>query len=321
VANDNQHYVPKFLIKKFSDTDGRVFCLNIQTNEITKPPPKQAASDIDFYEFAAGFDDILKEIETASAPVFKKIVTECSLSSLSSTDREKAAYFVAVQSFRTNAFLKGLSNIDSAEFGSNLDMLLRSAFVVASTIKERKWLLMKIERDGAFYLGDHPVVLQKTENPSGAQSLGFDIIGVEAFLPITPKLALCMPCESTSDEIISSLENAKKTIDAIKQAKARGRYLLGQNVHELNIIQHLIERNAGFYNAITKGSPLICSQENIENLNYLQVMFAHESIFSNQTGFTFARHVLDKTPQYRETLATNVLNIGSVLVPADEDQQ
>ena len=44
MSNENQHWVPKFLIKAFADTDGCVFSLNIQTDEVTKPPPKNAAS-------------------------------------------------------------------------------------------------------------------------------------------------------------------------------------------------------------------------------------------------------------------------------------
>jgi hypothetical protein len=43
MSNENQHWVRKFLIKNFADAGGRVFCLNIQTDEITKPPPKHVA--------------------------------------------------------------------------------------------------------------------------------------------------------------------------------------------------------------------------------------------------------------------------------------
>jgi hypothetical protein len=42
MSNENQHWVPKFLIRHFADKDGRVFCLDIHTNEVTKRPPRLA---------------------------------------------------------------------------------------------------------------------------------------------------------------------------------------------------------------------------------------------------------------------------------------
>ena len=66
MSHDNQHWVPKFLIKNFADVDGRVFCLNIQTDEVTKPPPKYAASDVGFNDFhvngqAVSYEDHLEK--------------------------------------------------------------------------------------------------------------------------------------------------------------------------------------------------------------------------------------------------------------------
>jgi hypothetical protein len=46
-----QHWVSKFLVKNFADRDGRVFCLDIYTDQFTKPTPRQAASEKDFNDF------------------------------------------------------------------------------------------------------------------------------------------------------------------------------------------------------------------------------------------------------------------------------
>ena len=32
MPNENQHWIPKFLVKNFTDIDGRVYCLNIQND-------------------------------------------------------------------------------------------------------------------------------------------------------------------------------------------------------------------------------------------------------------------------------------------------
>src|SRR5690242_955941 len=69
MADENQHWVPQFLIRQFADEDGRVFRFDIQTEKVTKPPPKHAASDKGFNEFeingkSVSFEDHLEKVET-----------------------------------------------------------------------------------------------------------------------------------------------------------------------------------------------------------------------------------------------------------------
>lgn len=317
---ENQHYIPKFLLKNFTDSDGRVFCLNIKSNNITKPPPKHAGSDIAFYEFSDGgqvvsFEKKLQRIESLAAPVIRKIIKASSISKLTSVECDKISAFIAIQSIRTKAFREGLSFIDGKDMRETFEALLNSSFFTSAKIRERKWVLMKIENDGVFYLGDHPVVLQNTENPSKVESLGFDIVGIEAFLPLSPKLALYMPCRSISDEIILGYESGIRLQQNALAAGIHGKQLPGVNPAFIAQANLALDRLSGLYEAITKGTPIICCTENIENLNYLQCAWAHESVFSNYKDFTFAKHVLEKTPQYRETMKTSILQIGDMLIP------
>lgn len=84
------------------------------------------------------------------------------------------------------------------QFGPVFEQLWRSAFLLSAEILRRPWAVMAIDHDDGFYLGDHPVVLQHTENPAQQNELGFDIEGVEAFLPLAPKCALYVPFTSTA---------------------------------------------------------------------------------------------------------------------------
>lgn len=200
MSQDNQHWVPKFSIKNFVDVDGRVFRLNIQTDEVTKPPPKYAASEVGFNEFeingqTVSYEDQLETVETAAAPILRAIVTSKSVAGLTDVQREHVANFVAFQSFRTEAFYKGLGSPTARrKFGPIFAELWRSAAMLSAEVKRRKWLPMVIKHVDVFYLGDHPVVLQHTETPDASKLLGFDIEGVEAFMPLSPKCVLYMPC-------------------------------------------------------------------------------------------------------------------------------
>jgi hypothetical protein len=175
MAGENQHWIPKFLIKNFTDTDGRVYRLNILTDEVTKPPPKFTASNFGFNEFEIEgkqitFEDRLEKIETAAAPPLTKIVASKSLADLSERDKGKLADFIAAQSFRTEAFYRGMNpQSPRRDFGSTFASLWRSAFIIADEVARRDWALMVIGGHDVFYLGDSPVVSPTHDRPQGRQ--------------------------------------------------------------------------------------------------------------------------------------------------------
>jgi hypothetical protein len=315
ISNENQHWVPKFLLKNFSDADGRLFCLNIQTDEITKLPPKHAASSAGFNDFmmdgeTVSFEDQLEKIETSAAPILKQIVISRSVAGLTETQRNRVGDFMAAQSFRTEAFYKGLELQSSRQqFGPIFAELWRSAFLLSAEIVRRKWAVMAIDHDDVFYLGDHPVVLQHTENPSLNKELGFDIRGVEAFLPLAPKCALYMPCASTSQEIISGYETALLTSEEIRLAENSGTSLSIDASKLQELSQRVIRSSRALYRALTTGATFVATPENVENLNYLQCAWAYTAVYSNHRNFVFARRVFCESPQYR-----NIVKVRMVMV-------
>jgi hypothetical protein len=322
MSAENQHWVPKFLIKHFADA-GRVYCLDIHTDRVTKPPPKRAAAEHGFNDFQIdgkliSFEGKLQQIETKAAPALKRIIAQRSLAGLSPNDRQHIARFVAAQSFRTKAFYQGMTSKPSRDhFGTIFTHLWHSCFHVADEIVFRDWALMVIETDEIFYLGDNPVVLQRTHNPKDGSGLGLDVRGVEAFLPLTPRCALYMPCRTTSREIIERYNAAKGLHWAVRLAVLRGAAGGG---YELRAAQTTIRRSHHLYTAFTLGVPLTATTANIENLNYLQCSWAHQTIYSNRKDFTFARRVFRENRQYRNTPRTSILEIGRILVPAGDNE-
>lgn len=316
MSNENQHWVPKLLIKNFAGSDGRVFCLNIQTDAVTKPPPKHAAAAIGFNDFvvngkAISYEDKLEKIETAAAPILKQIITSRSAAGLTTEQRGRVADFIAAQSFRTKAFHEGLGLQSSRQaFGPLFAQLWRSAFLLSAEVLRRKWLTLSIEHEDVFYLGDHPVVLQHTEAPASPMELGFDIKGVEAFLPLSPKSALYMPCLSTSREIISGYENARRMPQLIEWAKRRGTSSPLDEKQALDLAERVRKNSAQLYAALTKGLALIAEPANVENLNYLQCMYASSAIYSNCRNFAFAQMVLARSPQYRNAVRVRLAEFG-----------
>jgi hypothetical protein len=159
--------------------------------------------------------------------------------------------------------------------------------------------LMVIEHDDIFFLGDHPVVLQHTETPTAAKPLGFDIEGVEAFMPLSPKCVLYMPCTSISRQIIGGYQDALAAPENLRRANEVGAVTDMEDAAFLALAHRVQENSGPLYESLTRGVALIASPENVENVNYLQCAWAHTAIYANRRDFTFPRHVFKNTPQYR----------------------
>ena len=80
---------------------------------------------------------------------------------------------------------------------------------------------MVIEGDGVFYLCDNPIVVQRTDAPNNGSNLGFDVSGVKAFLPLSSKRALFMPCRETSEDRIVRYDAAMDLHRVLRSAALR----------------------------------------------------------------------------------------------------
>ena len=317
MSDENQHWVPKFLIKNFADGDGRVFRLDIHTNRVTKPPPKRAASERGFNDFqvsgeVVSFEDRLEKFETRAAPVIRRIVHDRELTAVDAEDKRLVAEFIAAQSFRTKAFYEGLSvKIDRNAFAHEFSLLFNGILFLADEIARRHWTLMVTNANDVFYLGDNPVVLQRTEDPNDGSNLGYNVTGVEAFLPLTPHCALYMPCRVTSEDRIARYETAIELHRIVRSRVLRGH---AGGANELQTAQLVISRLNPLYQAMTTGVALMAQPEHVENLNYLQCSWAHAAVYSNCREFSFARRVFRENPQYRSVPTTSLIEMVA-LVP------
>jgi len=314
---ERQHWIPKLLLKKFADIDGRLFRLEIATDKITKPPPKNAAARAGFNNFkvAGGlisFEDQLERLETQAAPAFARIIATRSLAQIDADERKKIAEFIAAQTIRTEAFRKGFdANMQHDEFGPLLTELWRSLFVQSSSLNDRDWALLVINSDEVFYLGDQPVVLQRTEKPSDGANIGIDITGVEVMMPISPKIALYLPCKSVSSQIIRGYQDAIALHRALRSAIITG---LPGGSNELRVAQRAIVSSGPLYKALTTGEAFQAQLPHIENLNYLQCSWAHAAIYSNKKDFSFAQRVFSENPQYKATPAVKIVR-KNIFIP------
>jgi hypothetical protein len=319
MANENQHWVPRFLIAKFADTDGRVFFLDVSTGTLGKRSPRRLASDYDFNNFVingerVSYEDELEKIETRAAPAFSRIIKQMSTSGLSDAELRSISKFISIQMLRTKSFHVGLKGSGSrADFGSTFSHLWRSALIEARHIRSRPLIALFAPEGHSFYFSDHPVTLQHTESPSSRAPLGLDIDGVEIHMPLTPRISLYWPCARIADRFVSAYSTGEEMHRLIRRSTLSGVSVPGLERVSLLDLQRRMARITPMRNAIVLGSGVNAPQEVVENVNYLQCVWAHGAIFSYTSDFAFARRVFSENPQYRGVPQVGLLQKGVIL--------
>jgi hypothetical protein len=315
IAYDNQHWMPKFLLKNFVDKDGRVFRFNVADDTVTKPPPKLAASSPNFNELLVNgdpksFEDEFERLETAAAPVIATIIKNRSLAEIEPLHRAALARFIAAQTFRTEAYRLGLAGLGRRhDVGAVTALHLADLDPLAGLIAQRRWALMVTTDEAPFYLGDNPVVLQRTEDPGRPGEIGLDMKGIEAFMPLSPHCALYMPCPATGSDIVNGFWSALQIVLA-DLATADGRSSAFDGA--LPFARNLLGNAGPLYRALVLGEPLVADPANVENLNYLQCAWSSSGIYSNRKDFMFALRVFCENPSYREPMPVSIRQIKNV---------
>ncbi|MCF8881493.1 DUF4238 domain-containing protein [Erythrobacter sp. SN021] len=313
IQTENHHWVPKFLLRNFASDDGRVYSFDLATGEIGKRPPKRLASSLNFNQLMVGdaphvFEQTFERIETAAAPVIKKALNQNRLSDLSGQDRFALSRFVAAQSFRTQAYREGLgASRRGYDIGKVISAHCDDIDQLANLIAMRRWALMRTGEDRPFVIGDNPLVLQNTARPGDGGSLGLDMPGVEAMMPLSPCHALYMPSPDIGDLLIKGYWDA---------LCIRSRMLAGFENHsdftesEHATVERCLQKGVCLYRALRLGEPLQADGENVINLNALQVFWASSKVFSNLKDFNFVKQVLDRSPRAREIIPVHLVRCG-----------
>ncbi|MEO1729122.1 MAG: DUF4238 domain-containing protein [Pseudomonadota bacterium] len=299
IRTENHHWVPKFLLRNFASDDGRVFYYNLANRQIGKRPPKQLASRPNFNDLLVSgeptsFERVYERIETRAAPVVKQLIAAKRVSDLSRIQRFALSEFLAAQSFRTEAYRRGLAaGRQGIDLGDVLSSHLEDIESLALMISDRRWALMESPQGTYFLIGDNPLVLQDLERPSEGGALGLDMANVEVFMPLSPSLALYMPSREVGDQIVEGYWNALQlafaSIDGLPNSQSLG-------PAEREVVDRCLTSAGPLYRALRLGEVLPAEQDNVVNLNALQIFWAANEVFSRSSDFSFVEHVLAESP-------------------------
>ena len=259
----SHHYVPRFYLKNFSNDKKSIglYLVNHKKYVETASIKNQACKD-NLYGEDGRLETALSQMERMSCATIKKIIGSCTLPPKNTPEYDLILIFMLVSETRTlktaesmthlfNHQLKSIAQVDkrvnftedqirNLEFSLDIPNLpsMQVALEIYPVLKDLKPLLLISKNDRQFITSDNPLVKYNqlyVERDYTLRGYGLINMGLQLFLPISPKLCICILDDKVYD--YGSTDD-------------RGNIVItkGKQVDELNELFYLNSFNALYFN-------------------------------------------------------------------------
>jgi hypothetical protein len=214
-----QHYVPRFYLRNFCNSDGTIFCYDKLKSKSFRVNINDIAHENFFYDVSelnpATVEKSMAEKEKIFSKVYTYLIRRKSLEGIRADTKEAFFLFLATQYLRTKEFridikdsYEQLANLVAKEKGikipehlrifmtedsakrMHLDMLMdpKVVFFFAGTLGSRKWIVLENPTEEPLWTSDHPVTFFNIYSYAG--NMGILSPGVQIHFPLSDKLCL-----------------------------------------------------------------------------------------------------------------------------------
>ena len=218
----NQHFVPRMLIKHFSDGEEVLNVYDSKRN-ISRPPTtvNRVLSENYFYDTDNLVENFLaKNVEKPAAPILQNIVDNPTEAII--CNKADLLRFITVQLSRTPSALSStLKNIDNftsyligrigqlngfdEEITNNIKLVLKNPKIVLGRqtvegsliwplLDDLNWHVLINKTDTSFVISDHPVAYYNwyLRNSNKLAYTSLTSCGLQVFLPVSSSITLCL---------------------------------------------------------------------------------------------------------------------------------
>lgn len=311
----NQHYVPRFILKRFAERKDQIWVFDKQTKKKFKTNIKNIAAETGFYDFT--FEDIeltyepsLGHVEGNVSVLLKKIARNETLSVISPEERAVLSSFFALQFVRTPQWRHMWEGLGEAlacsliERGCNPEEI--EGFEAPSKEKtklehmrhiynhgefaphffDKTWVLLKTTERDPFWISDNPIALQNMNDFGFYGNIGLAVKGIEIYFPISKTLSLGMWCSSHEEQF-------NKAYEQFSRIRHDAPWLVSKVIDDPSYIESL-------KSGINTGAAVPLKHENVINHNSLQVKYSSRFVFSSNGNFSLLEEMLEVHPHMRE---------------------
>lgn len=332
-AAQNQHYVPKFILRNFlgNAVKEQVHVFQKSTRKGFTTSIANIMAERRFHEFQidenhiASFEEAVCRIEDMVLPAYKAVLER---GTLDRSSQEQAALiaFITFQFVRTRAQRELFDNMHAqladhlAQTGESIDdfdgyeplddntralqhirFIRQSMGGFMAALADKDLFLMNAAQGRSFYLSDNPVVLHNDRPTDGIYgNLGLACPGIQIYVPLSAELMLGAWCPSLIREMRARNAQQKRELAAaILSPAMRGVTSRDEFEEAMNRLRPLRESIEALMRHVDEGTPTLLNSENMDFQNSLQVAFASEHVICKQADFALAQRFMRENPHQK----------------------
>jgi hypothetical protein len=299
------HYVPQFLLKKFSVSakNDQVFAYDKWEDTEFPTNVGNICSENDYNYIEV--ETIIEKLETPTKIIIDKILKEKNLNSLTKEEKDTLKSFSIVQLYRTRKFRESLKQQMFQELDDEIlakditSKIIKDHTEIAKFLDNKDWFLYENPHEESFYCSDNPVILS---NSGAERELGLNTLGVEISLPISPKYRLSFVCSSIKSEFEQrwlKIEADQNKLLAMKTMELRGHLIDDDKSPEYKKVSAAVAIHKLNFDRVSTGEPFVIEEESLLFYNSIQVRESERFIISSVKDFSLARKFLNEFPHRR----------------------
>jgi hypothetical protein len=320
MQGEQQHYVPRFLLKNFTHgKKPKVFVYDKSNDKRFHTNIKNVAAENGFYDMEVEYGVLtmepgLSRLETSTSAIIKKLTKNKDIKLLSDDEAGILAFFLAVQFVRTKEhrlkfehigkqFIETLREMDASEeqikemIGSPGEIPENKLFGLKSLANAKDfvphflskvWLLLETTPKHPFFISDNPITFHNDMDHRPYGNLGLAVKGIQIYFPLSSTLCLNLLCPTIAEEFRKAYDNMK-LLDQIAPG------LADSTMKRPTFARAFCE---GFMN----GTPIQVIEDNITMLNSLQVMFSSRFVYCEFDKFELVEKMIRDNGKFREGL-------------------
>jgi len=324
LAGEQQHYVPRFLLKNFTHgKKPKIFVYDkwndkcFQTN-IKNVAVENGFYDVEFENHVLTLEPGLANLDTNSSIIINKLTRNKAVKNLNENEIVILAVFLAVQFVRTKEHRLRFSHIGKLfseklkDFGvtdTEAEKLKNETNEIKKTklyglksvigandfvphFLNKEWVLFETTRKFPFFISDNPITLHNQIDHGFYGNIGLAVKGIEIYLPISSTLCLGILCPTIGDEFRKGYENIKM-LDRINPDLAN------------SLMNNPLVARA-FCEGLVHGTPIKVIPDNVTFINSLQVMYSTRFVFCEGNTFELVKRMINDKKKYRHGIKPTV---------------
>lgn len=331
MAAQNQHYVPKFILRQFLSDEEKeqVTVYDKHEDKVFETSIKNIMAERRFNDFSTGeleasFEPAACRIEDVVLPIYQTVLENRRLE-LTPEVQKNLALFVAFQFTRT----KALRNVREAlqvhleeraeKMGhrpkdiagwepftedvkkrEHVASILHSLEEFTHLVSLKRFFLAEPAPGSFFCLGDSPVTLTNRRHFGPYGNIGLGVPGIELYMPLAADLMLCAWCPTNIDKVSRYLSQKKQLEQEALAGVMAGRIQPERMKIALDGIKEEFAEADTLGTALETGVPISSTSENMDHYNSLQSMHAYRYVLSKNGDFETVRRHNKEFPKFRK---------------------